>query len=94
MKIKTKDDRRRRIQLRQRKRIAGSTERPRLSVFRSNRYLYVQVISDEQGRTLADQGATSGPAAARATWDSGMTAIRTVVVIQRILSSQASHAGE
>ena len=35
MKIKTKDDRRVRIQLRQRKRIAGTTERPRLSVFRS-----------------------------------------------------------
>ena len=35
MKIKTKDDRRRRIQLRQRKRIAGTAERPRLTVFRS-----------------------------------------------------------
>jgi large subunit ribosomal protein L18 len=52
MKIKTKDDRRRRIQLRQRKRIAGSTERPRLSVFRCVSQLYAQVIDDLSGRTL------------------------------------------
>ena len=53
MKIKTKDDRRRRIQLRQRKRIAGSTERPRLSVFRSVSHIYAQVIDDLSGRTIA-----------------------------------------
>jgi large subunit ribosomal protein L18 len=52
MKIKTKDDRRRRIQLRQRKRIAGSTERPRLSVFRSVSHIYAQVIDDMSGKTL------------------------------------------
>ena len=53
MKIKTKDDRRRRIQLRQRKRISGSTERPRLSVFRSVTHIYVQVIDDMTGQTIA-----------------------------------------
>jgi large subunit ribosomal protein L18 len=52
MKIKTKDDRRRRIQLRQRKRIAGRTERPRLSVFRSVTHIYAQVIDDHTGNTL------------------------------------------
>ena len=52
MKIKTKEDRRRRIQLRQRKRIAGSTERPRLAVFRSVTHIYAQVIDDHNGQTL------------------------------------------
>ena len=46
MKIKTKDDRRVRIHLRQRKRISGTKERPRLSVFRSVTHMYAQVIDD------------------------------------------------
>jgi large subunit ribosomal protein L18 len=52
MKIKTKNDRRVRIQLRQRKRIAGTTARPRLSVFRSVTHIYAQVIDDMSGATL------------------------------------------
>lgn len=35
-----------------RKHLAGSSDRPRLSVFRSNRHIYAQVIDDEAGRTL------------------------------------------
>jgi large subunit ribosomal protein L18 len=52
MRIKTKDDRRVRIQLRQRKRISGTKERPRLSVFRSVTHIYAQVIDDLSGVTL------------------------------------------
>src|SRR5262245_42318848 len=52
MKIQTKDDRRRRIQLRQRKRIAGTSERPRLTVFRSVSHIYAQLIDDLSGKTL------------------------------------------
>ena len=52
MRIKTKDDRRVRIQLRQRKRISGTKERPRLSVFRSVIHIYAQVIDDLSGETL------------------------------------------
>jgi large subunit ribosomal protein L18 len=52
MRIKTKDDRRHRIQLRQRKRIMGTGERPRLSVFRSVTHIYAQVIDDLSGKTL------------------------------------------
>ena len=53
MKINTKDDRRHRIQLRQRKRIAGTSERPRLSIFRSVGHIYAQVIDDLKGATVA-----------------------------------------
>src|SRR5262249_5756725 len=53
MKIHTKNDRRVRIQLRQRKRIAGTTARPRLSVFRSVGHIYAQVIDDLSGETIA-----------------------------------------
>ena len=52
MRIKTKDDRRVRIQLRQRKRISGTKERPRLSVFRSVTHIYAQVVDDHKGETL------------------------------------------
>ena len=52
MKIKTKDDRRVRIHLRQRKRISGTAQRPRLRVFRSVSHIYAQVIDDLSGRTL------------------------------------------
>ena len=58
MKIKTKEDRRRRIQLRQRKRISGTSERPRLSVFRSVSHIYAQVIDDQAGTTLVSASTT------------------------------------
>ncbi|MEM1353646.1 MAG: 50S ribosomal protein L18 [Planctomycetota bacterium] len=36
-----------------RKRVFGSTEKPRLSVFRSSKHIYAQVIDDYTGKTLA-----------------------------------------
>ena len=70
MKINTKKDRRVRIGLRQRKRIAGTPERPRLRVFRSVSHIYAQVIDDMSGTTIASAASTepalkgqlSGPA--------------------------------
>ena len=53
MRIKTRDDRRQRIKYRIRKRIAGSEARPRLTVFRSVSHMYVQVVDDQSGRTIA-----------------------------------------
>src|SRR5206468_6479372 len=58
MKIKTKKDRRERIALRQRKRISGTPERPRLRVFRSVSHIYAQVIDDMSGTTLASAAST------------------------------------
>ena len=46
-------ERRRRIHYRIRKHVNGTAERPRLVVFRSNKQIYVQVVDDEKGVTLA-----------------------------------------
>ena len=53
MKIKTKEDRRDRIKYRLKKRVRGSDARPRLTVFRSVSHIYVQVVDDMTGRTIA-----------------------------------------
>ena len=45
--------RRLRRQRRVRKRLSGTTERPRLAVFRSSKHIYAQVIDDVGGKTLA-----------------------------------------
>jgi large subunit ribosomal protein L18 len=58
MKITTTKDRRKRIALRQRKRIAGTAERPRLRVFRSVSHIYAQVIDDMTGTTIASAAST------------------------------------
>jgi large subunit ribosomal protein L18 len=58
MRIKTKADRRERIHLRQRKRILGTSDRPRLSVFRSVGHVYAQVIDDLTGTTLVAAAST------------------------------------
>ena len=49
----TKELRRIKIKQRVRKHISGTAECPRLSVFRSNRQIYAQVIDDITGKTLA-----------------------------------------
>ena len=48
----TKSDRRQRIRYRIRKTISGTAANPRLSVFRSNKEIYAQLIDDVSGVTL------------------------------------------
>ena len=50
---RTKDQSRKRIHMRVRKKVNGTSERPRLSVYRSNKAIYCQVINDLDGQTLA-----------------------------------------
>jgi large subunit ribosomal protein L18 len=52
-KMPEKDRKRMKRKVHIRKRIAGTAERPRMSVVRSNRSLYIQIIDDEKGHTLA-----------------------------------------
>ena len=49
---KTKEEIRKRLHLRIRKKLAGTPQRPRLAVFRSQAHIYAQVIDDEIGKTL------------------------------------------
>ena len=49
----TKSEQRIRRHRRVRKKVLGTAERPRLAVFRSNKHIYVQVIDDLSGRTIA-----------------------------------------
>ncbi len=49
----TKNERRLRIRKRIRKIATGTAERPRLSVYRSNKEIYAQIIDDSNGKTLA-----------------------------------------
>jgi large subunit ribosomal protein L18 len=50
---KPKIERRTRIKLGVRKKVEGTSDRPRLSVFRSNKVIYAQIIDDLKGHTLA-----------------------------------------
>ena len=48
----TKIERRIKIKYRVRNKVSGTAERPRMSVFRSNKQIYVQIINDLTGNTL------------------------------------------
>jgi large subunit ribosomal protein L18 len=53
MTVATKPQRRLRRRRRVRAKIRGSAERPRISVFRSNRGIFAQLVDDDAGRTVA-----------------------------------------
>jgi large subunit ribosomal protein L18 len=52
-----------RRKLRIRKKVQGTTERPRLAVFRSAKHIYAQVIDDTQGTTIAQASSVAESAA-------------------------------
>jgi large subunit ribosomal protein L18 len=56
-------DARRRRQLRVRRHMRGTSERPRVAVFRSNRHIYAQLINDVDGRTLVSASSLDTDAA-------------------------------
>jgi large subunit ribosomal protein L18 len=56
--IKTKADRRKRLKMSIRKKFEGTPERPRLSVYKSNKAIYAQIIDDSKGHTLISVSST------------------------------------
>jgi large subunit ribosomal protein L18 len=59
-KTATKTAQRARIRRRIRAKVTGSVQRPRLSVFRSNKHIYAQIIDDAAGHTLAAASTREG----------------------------------
>ena len=52
IRFKTKEEKRGRRAARVRAKVSGTSERPRLSIFRSNRHIFAQLIDDSVGKTL------------------------------------------
>jgi len=83
----SRQDARRRRHFRVRKSVHGTADRPRLAVFRSNRYIYAQVIDDESGRTLA--AASSQEEALR----NRTLTVETAVEVGKRVAARAKDAG-
>ncbi len=67
-------ERRKRIHYRIRKHVNGTAEKPRMVVFRSNKQIYVQVIDDQQGKTLVAAASNDKALAAETKGKSGIEA--------------------
>ncbi len=78
---------RKRRHARVRKRVNGTTARPRLAVFRSNKYIYAQVINDETGRTLAAASSLEGDLRAKS------LTVETAGEVGALVAQRAKEAG-
>jgi len=82
----TKSDRRQRIKFRIRKIVTGTAAKPRLSVFRSNKEIYAQLIDDVNGTTLL-------AASSREKEISKSTNIETAAAVGKLVAEKALKAG-
>jgi large subunit ribosomal protein L18 len=71
-----------------RARIRGTPERPRLSVFRSHKHIYAQIIDDLSGRTLAAASTKEGGLSVRAGGNR-----EAAVAVGKVLAQRATEAG-
>ena len=83
-------ERRRRIHYRIRKHVNGTAERPRMVVFRSNKQIYVQVVDDEQGKTLVAAASNDKALAAEC---KGKTGIEAAAIVGKAVAERALQAG-
>lgn len=84
----TKTERRNRIKGRVRTIVTGSAERPRLSVFRSNKEIYAQLINDNNATTLVAASSTEKDIASQ-----GGTKTEKAALVGKLLASKAKEAG-
>ena len=80
MSSKRLDIGRQRRKIRVRKKVRGTDLRPRVCVFRSNKHIYAQVISDSQGKTLATVSTLSEDLAEQLKKSKGVNAAKQVGV--------------
>lgn len=73
-----------------RKRVVGTSERPRLNVFRSLSHIYAQVIDDSQGHTLVSASTIDPEVEAQLR---GLTKTEQASVVGRVLAERASSQG-
>ena len=83
-------ERRRRIHYRIRKHVSGTAEKPRMNVFRSNKQIYVQVIDDEQGKTLAAAASNDKALAAEC---KGKTGIEAAAIVGKAIAERCLAKG-
>lgn len=83
-----KEFRRFRIKKRIRKVVLGTSERPRLSVFRSNKEIYAQIIDDSCGKTI-----TAASTMEKAFADAKVTKIEKSKIVGQMIAERALEAG-
>lgn len=85
----TKIERRKRIKMRIRKEVYGTKEIPRLSVYRSNKQIYVQVIDDSEGKTLLSVSSRIKEIAEKA----GITKIEQAKLVGKLAAEKSKESG-
>ena len=81
--IQSKKDKRQKSRYSIRKKVSGTSERPRLAVFRSNKQIYAQVIDDIAGNTLASASSV----------ETKGTKIEQASAVGKLIADNAKNAG-
>ncbi|MBN1651336.1 MAG: 50S ribosomal protein L18 [Bacteroidales bacterium] len=89
MKVKNrKEYRRLKIKRRIRKKVNGAADRPRMTVFRSNKQIYVQLIDDKNGHTLVAASSREEQVASQK-----VNKIEQAALVGKLIASKAKEAG-
>jgi large subunit ribosomal protein L18 len=85
----TKIERRKRIKMRIRKELYGTKEVPRLTVYRSNKQIYVQIIDDSEGKTILSVSSTVKEIAEKA----GLTKVEQAKLVGKLAAEKSKESG-